>query len=35
MDHQWFFESEVGDIDYIGPVKRKIKTGGGMTSRRI
>ena len=21
--YQWFYESEVGDIDYIGPVKRK------------
>ena len=31
--YQWFYESEVGDIDYIGPVKRKCESGGNNTSR--
>ena len=32
--YQWFYESEVGDIDYIGPVERvKSKVNGNSTSR--
>ena len=31
--YQWFYESEVGDIDYIGPVKRKKNNGGHNTSK--
>ena len=31
VGHQWFYESEVGDIDYIGPVERKMKMGGKNT----
>ena len=33
-EYVWLYESEVGDIDYIGPVERKYDTGGGNTSRR-
>ena len=29
--YQWFYESEVGDIDYVGPVKRKSRCGGHKT----
>ena len=32
--YQWFYESEVGDIDYIGPVERKVEHGGHNTSRK-
>ena len=30
--YQWFYRSEVGDVDYIGPVKRRRDCGGGNTS---
>ena len=35
---QWFYESEVGDIDYIGPVekdKRYMNGGGHDTSKKM
>ena len=31
--YQWFYESEVGDVDYVGPVKRKSNNGGVNTSK--
>ena len=32
--YQWFYESEVGDIDYIGPVVQKRTHDGNDTSRK-
>ena len=33
-DRQWRFYSEVGDIDYIGPVKRQVNRGGNTTNKK-
>ena len=30
--YQWFYYSEVGDVDYVGPVERKSNNGGHNTS---
>ena len=32
--YQWFYYDEVGDIDYIGPIKRKQQSGGNKTNTK-
>ena len=34
QNYQWFYESEVGDIDYIGPVVQKRRHNGNDTAKK-